>query len=375
MTKQTKELNQFIRKKITDADGHISFADFMELALYTPQIGYYSANRPKFGRGGDFVTAPEISPLFAKCMANQFHQILDKLGGGDILEIGAGSGVFAKEVLLALEQKNNLPKHYYIYEKSDSLRQSQQLFLQESCPHLTPLIHWLEQLPNFKINGIIFANEVMDAMPVHIFQIKNKKILECGVTRQKNQFAWQTREPSEQLKEKIHFLQAQYELPDEYQSEINVNLPSWINGLSEILNDGAILLIDYGYGRKEYYHPDRTQGTLMCFYQHQASDNPFQYVGEQDITAHVDFTTVVESGIDAGLELAGYTTQAAFLLASGLLDLNNPTTHVLQYKHNQEIKRLTLPSEMGEIVKVIGFNKNIDLSWTGFNFYDRRHDL
>lgn len=368
---QNQQLVALIHDEIERAGGFISFARFMEISLYTPNIGYYSSSAVKFGREGDFITAPEISPLFAKCMANQFSAILDKLGGGDILEVGAGSGVFAKDVLLTLEALNSLPANYFILEISPALRAQQKQLFSTCCPHLLPRIKWLESFPS-PVTGIIFANEVMDALPVHLFRMEDQQIFERGVTFKGAHLAWQLRTPSIELLTEIQKIGLD---SADYESEIHLSLTSWLNNLASSLKQGVILLADYGYGRREYYHSDRNRGTLMCFHQHQKSPNPFTWVGLQDITSHIDFTRVIETAVEKGLNLAGYTTQAAFLLASGLTGFSHDLSSVDNVKQNQAIKRLTMPTEMGEIIKVMALSRNFSSPLFGFSLYERRHDL
>ena len=350
----------------------------MDLALYAPGLGYYNSGTHKIGKEGDFVTAPEISSLFTKCVAKQFHQVLSFLGSSAcILEIGAGSGIFARDVLLELEDLGALPKRYYILEVSADLRARQKQQFIDSCPDLLPHISWLSSLPT-DFTGVIFANEVLDAMPTHCFQIGSNEINERCVSWEKNKFNWlATPATNKELLEKVSALKQQYSLPVGYESEINLIHGAWIRSLADILKKGLILLFDYGYGRSEYYHPDRTSGTLMCYYQHHKNDDPFKYVGLQDITAHVDFTTIVENAVHSHLTLAGYTTQASFLLSSGLLDIaaKKELSPEKLYQQNQDIKRLTLPSQMGELVKVMGLAKDVDLDWVGFSMHDRKRDL
>lgn len=373
---QSNLLIQTIRDEIIQSQGYITFDRFMELALYTPEIGYYSRNSDKFSKTGDFITAPEISPLFAKCIAKQCVQVFAKLGSGDILEIGAGSGVFAKDLLLELEKLHHLPEKYLIFEISPSLQARQRMLLQSSCPHLMNRIVWLDKLPT-EITGVIFANEVMDALPVKCFLLENDEFNERCVSVENDQFCWTKISADENLAEKIRLLKTECNLPSCYQSEINLNLQEWVQSLTAIIKKGLILLIDYGYGRREYYHPDRTHGTLMCFYQHRQHENPLINVGLQDITAHVDFTTVIENAISDEVSLGGYTTQAAFLLACGLLEIaqRDSLSPIDLYKQSQVIKTLTLPSQMGEVVKVMGIVKNLHIPLIGFNMVDRRRDL
>jgi SAM-dependent MidA family methyltransferase len=366
----SQQLLDLVCQEIATADGAISFARFMELALYAPGLGYYSAGSHKLGRQGDFITAPEISPLFAKCIAKQCQQIFSELDRGDILEIGAGSGKLACDLLQELAQ-------YFILEISADLRAKQQDLLQQTCPNLCKRVQWLDTLPASHFQGVIVANEVMDALPVHIFQIDNQAIKERCVTIENDQLAWQLTTPTTPaLTNQVNIIQELHPLENGYTSEINLLLAPWIKSISGILKKGVMLLFDYGYGRKEYYHPERNTGTLMCYYQHRRHENPFELVGLQDITAHVDFTQVVESAMDADLDLAGYTTQAAFLLACGITEFaTDDLNAVEQYQQGQAIKLLTLPSQMGEAIKVMGLSKDFDTSLLGFSLYDRRKDL
>lgn len=373
------KLVDILRQEIHLSGGFITFARFMELALYFPGLGYYSAGQHKLGKKGDFVTAPEISPLFSQCVATQCKQILNELDNSDILEVGAGSGVFAKDILLELESLNSLPEHYFILEISAELRARQKQLLTHHCPHLLNRIAWLDSLPKTAINGIIIANEVLDAMPVHCFRLENSEIKERCVTWDHDHFTWMLTSPTTpDLTQHIEFLLQEYTLPEGYESEINLMLPAWINSMTSTLSTGVILLFDYGYGRAEYYHAERKMGTLMCYYQHLRHDNPFKLIGLQDITAHVDFTTVAETACAAGYTLAGYSIQAAFLLNCQLLELaqKKGKTALLEEIHQlQAIKKLTLPSEMGELIKVMALSKNYAKSLHGFPLPDRRRDL
>lgn len=370
------KLCQHIRRAIELDHGYIPFSRFMELALYAPGLGYYSAGMHKFGKGGDFSTAPEISPLFAKSIAQQCQQILHELDSGDILEIGAGSGRFAKDLLLELEELQCLPSHYYILEISAELRERQNHLLKKYCPHLYDRVHWLEQMP-IDFYGIIFANEVLDAIPVDCFTIEKNNILEKGVAWDQDQLMWQVKPAREAILQRVREIQKECELSSGYQSEVNLMATAWMHTLAHSLKKGVILLFDYGYGRREYYHPERVMGTLMCHYQHRRHDNPLILVGLQDITAHVDFTAVTESAIDAGLSLAGFTTQAAFLLACGLTQFAELAagTPLEIYEQSQMVRKLTLPAEMGELIKVIAFTQHYPAPLKGFDLQDRRRDL
>ncbi len=371
----SETLTAIIRQEIQRSGGGIPFARFMELALYAPGFGYYTAGKHKFGAGGDFLTAPEISPLFAKSIARQCQHIADQLSYYDILEFGAGSGVFAKDILLALDEMGALPEHYFILEVSGDLRERQKCLLQSTCPQFLSRIQWLDHLPESPIQGVIFANEVMDALPVHMFEIKHDEVKERFVIWQNDQFCFESREPvTPGLKTQCEA----YHLPNGYQSEIHIFLSAWIHSVADVLKKGVILLFDYGYGRSEYYHPDRSMGTLMCYDQHRKHDNPLINIGLQDITAHVDFTTVIESADASGCKLAGFTTQAAFLTACGLLEIAEKHMHLSakeKFQQGQAIKKLLFPSEMGELIKVMALSKAWDVPLMGFSLLDRRRDL
>ncbi len=378
----SEQLQAHIRAEIEVGGGAISFARFMAMALYQPGLGYYSAGARKFGAAGDFVTAPELSPLFSRCLARQCRQVLYEIGCGDILEFGAGTGVMAAEVLLELERLGALPGQYFILELSPDLKQRQRHTLERRAPHLLERVSWLEGLPESGFQGVILANEVVDAMPVHLVRFLEGGLAERFVTWDGRQFAWQERAPqSAELLQRIDTLTA--ELGDEvfcpgYLTEINLAQAGWINSLAGLLEKGAALIIDYGFPRREYYHPDRTSGTLMCHYRHRAHGDPLILAGLQDITTHVDFTALAAAAQQAGLELMGYTSQAQFLLASGLtemvteMDPADPRHYLL---FTQQVKKLTLPNEMGELFKVLAVGRGISGNLQGFLLQDRRQRL
>lgn len=374
MLAHSEKLMQFIRQEM-DPNGQINFARFMELALYAPGLGYYSAGLHKFGKEGDFVTAPEITPLFARCLAVQCQQVLTALGEGDILEFGAGTGVMAGDLLLELEKNNCLPNKYFILEVSAELKQRQQQLLQKRIPHLFNRIEWLDHLPNKPIKGVILANEVLDAMPVHKFRIQADEIQEYYVKWENNGFVWQLNKASSALAEQIQRLDVKAEY---YDSEINLQIPAWVKSVSKCLAQGVILIIDYGFPRHEYYHPDRGMGTLMCHYRQRAHTDPLILVGLQDITTHVDFTLVAESALEANLQIAGFNSQAAFLLGCGLLKLIEDVSKDIyeQMDLNRQVHLLTAPSEMGELFKVIALTKELrGLNLVGFSLLDQRGRL
>lgn len=355
----SEQLAARIRAAITASGGSIPFREFMRMVLYEPGLGYYVAGLRKIGTQGDFITAPEISPLFSQCLANQCAQVLAELGGGDMLELGAGSGIMAADMLLRLEELGCLPEHYYILDLSPELRDRQSQTLQAQVPQLLERVVWLDALPANPIRGVIVGNEVLDAMPVEVFTRVNGEQVIRQVQTQGDGFAW-------------------VEVEGDYTSEFNPNLPGWLRSMADTLAAGAVLLIDYGYEQADYYHPDRTQGTLICHYQHRVHADPLLYPGLQDITASVDFTAVAEAGVDAGFDLAGYTTQAMFLASSGLEDLfmaalnANPAN---QYRLAQQVRTLSLPSEMGDRFKVIALSKGFTPALMGFRLADQRHRL
>ena len=352
-----------------DEHGPMPFREYMHWALYQPQYGYYRNGLPKFGPQGDFTTAPEISPLFGYCLANQCQQILS-LGTIDtILEFGAGSGQLACDILTRLDALNSLPQHYWILEPCQELRQRQHHCLQQAHPALVDRVHWLSELPEAKVNAIVIANEVLDAMPVTKFVIDNQQLYEMSVDHSDQQLQWINTPATAALNEQVAALKLQPDTP-RYESEFNPWLASWLKSLSRCLNQGTVLLIDYGFSQQEYYHSCRHTGTIMCHFEHRAHSNPLIYPGIQDITAHVNFTAVAAHGCESGFELAGYTHQAAFLSNCGLLKLREHTDAAKQYTQAQQIKMLTLPSEMGELFKVISLNKNMPLDLLGFESFD-----
>ncbi|MBX3708261.1 MAG: SAM-dependent methyltransferase [Gammaproteobacteria bacterium] len=376
---RSKALSTLIRQEIEEQGQPISFATFMERALYHPEFGYYNADTFDLGKNGDFTTAPEISSLFAQCLGKQLQQISHKIGTTNILELGAGTGKLAYDLLSALDKNACLPDHYYIYEISLGLRKKQQAFLQAKCPNYFPRIHWLDTLPRHFV-GTIIANEVLDALPITCFRIENDDIKERCISWEKKGFAWQVTTPANKLLIKnVSKLCELYSLLPGYESEINLSQQTFIQSVSTSLAQGVLLLIDYGYGQREYYHPERSHGTLSCFYQHTRHHDPLILPGLQDITAHIDFTHLVETAMDYGFSLTGYTSQAAFLLACGLMDLaaeqekNLSPTDAFHLHH--AVKLLTMPTEMGERIKVMALSKNIELSLLGFELYDRRRDL
>lgn len=368
-----------IQALIANNGGWITFAQFMDAALYSPGLGYYSGGAKKFGLSGDFVTAPEISPLFAQTISRQVQQVLSALQQqnkpSDILELGAGTGRFAKDLLLEMAKLEQLPTRYMILEVSAHLREVQQSTMKAALPiELMERIVWLDSLPDH-LDGFIFANEVLDALPVHVVKKTEDGLLEMGVISAPEGLSWQEK-PASSAKLKDFF--AKINLMDGYTSEVCLSSRGLIASLSGILRCGMLLMVDYGFSRAEYYHPQRNQGTLMCHYRHRSHGNPFVYLGLQDITAHVDFTSVVEAGVANGLELIGFVTQAQFLINAGITELlqSIPAEDLANYLPlAASAQKLLSPAEMGDLFKVIGFEKNLDIPFIGFSSGDKSHTL
>ncbi len=382
--KRSRLLLQSIKKECDRAGGRIRFSEFMNIALYQPGLGYYSGGLQKFGEHGDFITAPEVSPLFGQCLAGQVAEVFQNIRevSGEklfVIEFGAGSGVLAVDVLLQLEQLDALPEKYLILELSAELQNRQQETIKHKAPHLYERVQWLQQLPDDVSNAVVIANEVLVAMPVECFRINGEanEALMVSLVDDKPVSAYV---PDSKLDDRIKSIQqrSEIELADGYRSEINPAIAGWLAALEDKIKRAVILLIDYGYNEKEYYHSDRSEGTLMCYYRHKAHGDYFWWPGLQDITAFVNFTDVAYSAVDAGLDMAGYTTQAAFLLANGISDLHasQVTDEVQQQiKLSQQIKTLTLPSEMGDRFKVMALTKNYDEPLKGFSMLDLSNRL
>ena len=355
------QLITLIKELITQQGGAISFHDFMQLALHAPGLGYYSAGSRKLGKDGDFITAPETSPLFARCLARASQPLLQSLPQRHVLEVGAGSGIMAAGVLNELAALNCEPESYTILELSADLKQRQAELLQQHAP----LVNWCDSLPE-NFTGVVLANELLDAMPVHRVVWEGGKLQECYVAWQEEHFVWQAGPLSNpRLQARFdEILSRLGELPDGYITEINLAAEDWINTLGANMQQGMLLLIDYGFAQHEFYHPQRMQGTLMCHYRHRAHGDPLILVGLQDITAHVDFTAMADSALAAHLQVAGYTTQAHFLLGSGLTELvaEVEAGAAQQLDLANQVKRLTLPHEMGELFKVMALTKNLPIN-------------
>ena len=368
----SSSLCQDIIAEIRASDGWIPFSRFMELALYRPGLGYYGGGSQKFGEGGDFITAPEITPLFAQSLAVQAAEVMAG-STAKILEAGAGSGALAVELLRELERRNSLPERYLILELSGELRQRQAETLKSRAPHLAAGVEWIDCLPQ-RFSGLVLGNEVLDAMPTALVVWREDgEILERGVAWDDG-FVWQDRRAEGAVLTAAHALP----VTAPYLSEINLAATAWIAEWGRILERGAILLIDYGFPAREYYVPERHRGTLMCHYRQHAHDDPFWLPGLNDVTAHVDFTAVAEAGFANGLAVLGYTSQANFLFNCGITDILGRLQSAGDRAYLTEARsvgKLISPTEMGELFKVIALGRGIDENLIGFSRGDRVHAL
>lgn len=371
----SEQLRAEIIKEIDDNHGGIDFSRYMQHALYHPYYGYYSGGQVLFGEGGDFVTAPELGDLFAGCLARQAAEILQDCAGTTILEFGAGSGQLAVDLLIALDELDSLPEQYWILEPSAMLAARQQQMIKDKAPELSRCVSWLQQLPEKPIVGVMIANEVLDAIPVSRFTKTDQGALRIAVGHNKTAFVEKTDNDFIGYDEVSDWSQ----LANGYCSELHPQSSAWVSSIAECLEKGALLCIDYGYPAHEYYHPQRGQGTLRCHRQHHVHNDPYQHPGFEDITAHVNFSLVANSAINAGLEVSGFTTQAGFLSSLGLLERVTEQAQAMDTRQqlllSQQIKRLTLPSDMGELFKVIALSRGLNTSLQGFDLLDHRHRL
>jgi SAM-dependent MidA family methyltransferase len=373
-----------IREQIAAAGGWLSFERFMDLALYAPGLGYYSGGARKFGVDGDFTTAPEVSCLFGRCVAVQCAEVLRALRAPSILEIGAGSGRLAADVLARLESLGHLPQSYRILEISGDLRERQRALLKERLPHLLDRIDWLDRPPEEPFDGIILANEVLDALPVARFRwhaggVEELGVEELGVAADGGHFAWAARPANLAMTQVCRRLfDAGGGWDDGYVSEYCPRTAAWAHAVTRPLRTGAVLWFDYGLPRAQYYLPERHDGTLICHYRHRVSSDPFAHIGLQDITAWVDFTAIAESSREAGFELAGFTTQAHFLAGNAIdqeMRLAAGEDENLFARLANQARQLMLPGEMGERFKAMAWLRGLDMPLSGFGLLDLRHTL
>lgn len=351
--------------------GWMPFSRYMECALYAPGLGYYSGALQKFGHDGDFVTAPELTPLFGRSLARQLAELM-ALSAPHLIEAGAGSGRLAADLLAELDRLGAAPQSYRILELSADLRARQQALIAAELPHLSARVSWLDSLPD-AFDGVVIGNEVLDAMPVERLRNAAGRIEQAGLALDPSgQPALDWRPAAAALADEAHALG----FTEGYDSEINFAARAWVAEWARRIGRGALLLIDYGFPQAEYYHPDRRSGTLMCHYRHHAHTDPLWMPGLNDLTAHVDFTAVAQAAFDAGMSLAGYTSQANFLLNCGVLErLDRDADALSRAKQNAALNQLTSPAEMGELFKVICMTRDIEAPLTGFLRGDRSHTL
>jgi SAM-dependent MidA family methyltransferase len=385
--RHTLRVRESIAREIAAAGGWISFERYMDLALYEPGLGYYSAGAHKLGAGGDFTTAPEISSLFGACVAKQCAEVLHAVGGGSILEVGAGTGRMALDILGRLESLEQLPARYLILELSADLKERQRTLLHAALPHLCNRVVWLDALPE-PFDGVILANEVLDAQPVTRFRWNGTVFEELGVAFRDGEFSSASRPAVPAMADRCKVLMAHAMLPtglrhgtealDGYVSEYCPRLQSWAAGIARSLRRGAVLWFDYGLPRAQYYLAERRDGTLLCHFRHRVLDDPFRYPGLSDITAWVDFTAMAEAAGAANCDLAGFTTQA-FFLAGMRIDAEMHATargdaNRFARLANQA-RQLMMPGEMGERFKAMAWLRGVDRELSGFELQDLRHTL
>lgn len=365
---------EHVRRELDATGGWMSFARYMELALYAPGLGYYSAGARKLGADGDFTTAPELTPLYGHCIAQQARQIL-ALGFDEILEVGAGSGALAAELLEELDRLGATPKSFLILELSADLRARSRDLLAARVPHLMERIAWLNVLPP-AFAGLVIGNEVLDAMPVHVVRATDQGIEEGGVvaSQGKRPFEWAFRPASGELRAAA----ARLDLAPGYMTEVNLAARAFVRSVGAMLERGVLLFVDYGFPAREFYHPQRTQGTLMCHYRHRAHSDPFYLPGLQDITAHVDFSAIAAAASEEGLDVLGYASQEQFLVNCGITDLmlRTPPEDAARYlPQAAAATKLLSPAEMGELFKAVAFGRGVQDPLVGFGSGDRRHTL
>jgi SAM-dependent MidA family methyltransferase len=371
-------VRDYLARQIAASGGWLCFEQFMESALYAPGLGYYSAGAHKLGAGGDFTTAPEVSRLFGGCVARQCAEVLNALGGGSILEVGAGSGRLAADILLRLESLGQLPSRYWILEISADLRERQHRHIERCLPHLLERVDWLDAPPAAPFDGVVLANEVLDALPVQRFRWCGDRVEELGVTLEGGRFASVPRALDTALAEVCARLKGHRDWAPGYTSEFCPRLAAWTAGVTRSLRAGAAFWFDYGLPRSQYYIPERRDGTLLCHFRQRAHDDPFLYPGLQDITAWVDFTLLAEASRAAGFELAGFATQGYFLAGLGvdremqLLAGGRPEQFA---RLANQARQLMLPGEMGERFKAMAWLRNLQRPLSGFALQDLRHTL
>lgn len=379
---ELKQHSRRLSERIHDSmrsEGCISFAAFMEMALYEPGLGYYSAGLHKLGKSGDFTTAPELGKLFAACLAQQAAEIGDRLGAYDVLEVGAGTGQLAIDFLKQIPV-NAAPCRYRILERSGDLREVQRRKFQQEAPNWVKHVEWLDEPPAEDWQGLLIANEVIDALAVERFQVNGNGIDQLCVGESRGQLEWTRKTAPAALETAVRHIELYtgQDLEDGYRSEVQLQLPAWLQAVTGHMAHGLALFIDYGHPRSEYYLPERTDGTLMCHYRHQAHDNPFFWPGLQDVTAWVDFTALAEAADHCGLDVEGYSSQSMFLLSCGLEQVLQEQLEECEdggLSLGAEARQLTMPGMMGEKFQVMGLGRGLDFEPRGFSLLDLRYRL
>ncbi len=371
---QSERVVAAVRDVIAGEGGWIGFPRYMQEVLYAPGLGYYAAGARKFGSDGDFVTAPEMTPLFAQALCAPVASVLANAPARDIVELGAGTGALAADLLAALAVANALPERYRILEVSADLQARQRATLARHVPELVPRVEWLERLPA-KLEGIVLLNEVLDAVPPHVVSRRGDAWFERGVAWN-GRLQWEDRP----LVDRALLARATERFPVEgdYTSELNPAAEALVATLARRTEGGTLLVIDYGFPQREYYHPDRTEGTLMAHYRHRAHGDPFLWPGITDLTAHVDFTAVALAGERGGLAVAGYAPMAAFLVAAGILERLRETgdpASAAYIRAASAVQKLLSPAEMGELFKVMALAAHGGIVAPYFAAADRTHRL
>ena len=379
----SQKVADHLQSRIVADGGCISFATYMHEALYAPGLGYYSAGATKFGGAGDFTTAPEISPVFGYVLARQCAPVLSDLreqqASATILEVGAGSGKLAADLLTRLQSLDALPDEYRILEVAADLRERQEVYLRESIPELAERVTWLNEFPP-QSSGVVIANEVIDALPVERFVRRGDRLMQICVALENNLFVFVEREAPDILAAAIERIEADLgtPLPEGYVSEVNLAAPAWLADIAGTLQAGILFLFDYGTSRREYYAADRDGGWLRCHFRHHAHSDPLILPGIQDITAWVDFSAIAAAAVNAGLGISGYVSQAHFLVNGGLADELRHFTELpadAQVQLSAQVKLLTLPGEMGENFKCLGLGRGLARGLASLETMDRTHTL
>lgn len=376
---QSERCAAYIRERISDAGGSISFAEFMHYALYGPSLGYYVAGAAKFGEAGDFITAPEISPVFGRVIARQCAPVLGHIGNASMLEFGAGSGRLAADLMSGLVDLDSIPERYSIVEVSPDLRERQQALIERELPELASRFEWLDRMPEAH-RGVIVANELLDALPVERFVLREDSVRQLRVADEAGEFVFVEEVAPEVLDTAVRSIEQELgaRLPANYVSEVSLSAPGWISDMADTLEQGVALLFDYGVSRREYYAPDRDEGWLRCHFRHRVHSDPLILVGVQDLTAWVDFSAIATAAGNRNLDIQGYVSQAQFLLAGGLNEEMQQFANLSpgsQLELSKQIKMLTLPGEMGENVKCIGLSRGDVPRIDAFSSADRTHTL